>query len=95
MQESIRIGHVSHASLKNAFFLKSNILPTLGVIETATSTTPERKFTYKQILEATAVLSHHFVQHGIQRGEVVMIFARTLSSHTDTALGYWLTPALI
>ncbi|KAF2257250.1 large subunit of L-aminoadipate-semialdehyde dehydrogenase [Trematosphaeria pertusa] len=45
------------------------------VVETATSKTPERRFTYKQIFEATSVLSHHFVQHGVQRGEVVMIFA--------------------
>ncbi|KAF2850990.1 L-aminoadipate-semialdehyde dehydrogenase-like protein large subunit [Plenodomus tracheiphilus IPT5] len=45
------------------------------VVETATSKTPERKFTYKQIFKATAVLSHHLVQNGVQRGEVVMIFA--------------------
>jgi L-aminoadipate-semialdehyde dehydrogenase len=45
------------------------------VVETASSTTPERRFTYKQIFEASAVLSHHFVQSGIQRGEVIMIFA--------------------
>ncbi|KAH8730466.1 hypothetical protein GQ44DRAFT_673249 [Phaeosphaeriaceae sp. PMI808] len=45
------------------------------VVETATGRTPERKFTYKQIFEATSVLAHHFVQNGIQRGDVVMIFA--------------------
>lgn len=45
------------------------------VVETATSKTPERNFTYKQIFEATSVLSHHLVSNGIQRGEVVMIFA--------------------
>ncbi|KAF2639257.1 large subunit of L-aminoadipate-semialdehyde dehydrogenase [Massarina eburnea CBS 473.64] len=45
------------------------------VVETATSNTPERKFTYRQIFEATSVLSHHFVQNGVQRGDVVMIFA--------------------
>ncbi|CAO2651210.1 Nn.00g095070.m01.CDS01 [Neocucurbitaria sp. VM-36] len=45
------------------------------VVETATSRVPERKFTYKQIFEATSVLAHHLVQNGIQRGEVVMIFA--------------------
>jgi L-aminoadipate-semialdehyde dehydrogenase len=45
------------------------------VVETATSTTPERAFTYKHIFEATSVLAHHFVQSGIQRGDVVMIFA--------------------
>lgn len=45
------------------------------VVETATSSSPERAFTYKHIFEATSVLSHHFVQNGIQRGDVVMIFA--------------------
>ncbi|KAF9698137.1 hypothetical protein EKO04_003866 [Ascochyta lentis] len=45
------------------------------VVETATSTTPERAFTYKHIFHAVSVLSHHFVQSGIQRGDVVMIFA--------------------
>lgn len=45
------------------------------VIETAPSKVRERTFTYKQIFEATSVLAHHFVQNGIQRGEVVMIFA--------------------
>ncbi|KAL6705520.1 large subunit of alpha-aminoadipate reductase [Coniothyrium glycines] len=45
------------------------------VVETATSTEPERNFTYKQIFEATSVLAHHLVDHGIQRGEVVIIFA--------------------
>jgi L-aminoadipate-semialdehyde dehydrogenase len=45
------------------------------VVETATSKTPERNFTYKHIFEATCILAHHFVQSGIQRGDVVMIFA--------------------
>ena len=45
------------------------------VVETATGRTPERRFTYKHIFEATSILSHHLVQSGIQRGEVVMIFA--------------------
>jgi L-aminoadipate-semialdehyde dehydrogenase len=45
------------------------------VVETATGNVAERKFTYKQIFEATAILAHHFVQNGVQRGEVVMIYA--------------------
>ncbi|KAF2017345.1 large subunit of L-aminoadipate-semialdehyde dehydrogenase [Aaosphaeria arxii CBS 175.79] len=45
------------------------------VVETATTKAAERRFTYKHIFEATSVLSHHFVQQGIQRGDVVMIFA--------------------
>ncbi|KZM18946.1 L-2-aminoadipate reductase [Ascochyta rabiei] len=45
------------------------------VVETATGSTPERAFTYQHIFNAVAVLSHHFVQSGIQRGHVVIIFA--------------------
>ncbi|KAF2740935.1 large subunit of L-aminoadipate-semialdehyde dehydrogenase [Polyplosphaeria fusca] len=45
------------------------------VIETATSKTSERRFTYQQIFEATSVLAHHLVNNGVQRSEVVMIFA--------------------
>lgn len=32
-------------------------------------------FSYKQINEASNVLAHHFVSSGVQRGEVVMIYA--------------------
>ncbi|OCK85757.1 L-aminoadipate-semialdehyde dehydrogenase-like protein large subunit [Lepidopterella palustris CBS 459.81] len=45
------------------------------VVETASSSSPERQFTYKQIFEASAILSHHFVENGVQRGDVIMIFA--------------------
>ncbi|KAG8626485.1 hypothetical protein KVT40_005430 [Elsinoe batatas] len=45
------------------------------VVETASSTTPKRTFTYKDINEASNVVAHHLVQSGIQRGEVVMVYA--------------------
>ena len=45
------------------------------MVEAASSSLPERQLTYKQIFEASAVLSHHFVERGVQRREVVMIFA--------------------
>ena len=45
------------------------------VIETASLTSPERVFTYKHINEASNILSHHLVDHGVQRGEVVMVYA--------------------
>ncbi|KAL1301752.1 hypothetical protein AAFC00_005953 [Neodothiora populina] len=46
------------------------------VVETASSTSPERKvFTYKHINEASNILAHHFVSSGVQRGEVIMIYA--------------------
>jgi L-2-aminoadipate reductase len=45
------------------------------VVETASSSLLERQYTYKQTFEASAVLSRHFVERGVQRREVVMIFA--------------------
>ncbi|KAK4993182.1 large subunit of alpha-aminoadipate reductase [Elasticomyces elasticus] len=45
------------------------------VVETASSTSPERIFSYRQIHEASNILAHHFVQNGVQRGEVVMVYA--------------------
>lgn len=47
----------------------------LCVVETASRTTPQREFTYRQIDEASNVIAHHFLQHGIEKGEVVMIYA--------------------
>jgi len=48
----------------------------LCVVETAaSSSSPQREFTYRQIHEASNQLAHHLLQHGIQRGEVVMIYA--------------------
>ncbi|GAM84142.1 hypothetical protein ANO11243_021350 [Dothideomycetidae sp. 11243] len=45
------------------------------VIETASSTSKERVFTYQHIHEASNVLAHHLVQNGVQPGEVVMVYA--------------------
>lgn len=45
------------------------------VTETASSTTPERQFTYKQIYEASNVLANQLHDAGITNGDVVMIFA--------------------
>ncbi|KAF7195378.1 L-2-aminoadipate reductase large subunit [Pseudocercospora fuligena] len=45
------------------------------VIETASSTTPERNFSYKTINESSNVVAHHLVSNGVQRGEVVMVYA--------------------
>ena len=47
----------------------------LCVVETASKTTPQREFTYRQIDEASNVIAHYFLQHGIEKGEVVMIYA--------------------
>ena len=47
----------------------------LCVVETASSNTPQREFSYKQIDEASNLIAHHFLQRGIQRDEVIMIYA--------------------
>ena len=45
------------------------------VIETATPSIPERRFTYAQIHDASNTLAHYLVSQGISNGDVVMIFA--------------------
>jgi len=45
------------------------------VVETASSTAPQRDFNYKTINEASNILAHHLVNNGVQRGEVVMVYA--------------------
>ena len=47
----------------------------LCVIETASQTTPQRQFTYQQINHGSNQLAHHLIAAGIQRGEVVQIYA--------------------
>ncbi|RFU30750.1 hypothetical protein B7463_g5578, partial [Scytalidium lignicola] len=45
------------------------------VLETKSSTTPERQFTYRQIYEASNTLAHYLHDAGITNGDVVMIWA--------------------
>lgn len=45
------------------------------VVETATSQTPERTFTYKQIYEASNTLAHYLHDAGVTNDDVVMIWA--------------------
>lgn len=47
----------------------------LCVVETQSANAPRREFTYKQIDQASNILGHHLVQSGIQRGDVVMVYA--------------------
>ncbi|KAL9579934.1 MAG: hypothetical protein Q9212_004796 [Teloschistes hypoglaucus] len=47
----------------------------LCVVETQSSKTPRRGFTYKQINQASNILAHHLLQNGIERGDFVMIYA--------------------
>lgn len=45
------------------------------VVETASSTSRERNFSYRTINESSNILAHHLVGSGVQRGEVVMVYA--------------------
>ncbi|KKK17794.1 hypothetical protein ARAM_006244 [Aspergillus rambellii] len=47
----------------------------LCVVETKSATSAHREFTYQQINEASNILGHHLVQAGVERGEVVMVYA--------------------
>jgi L-aminoadipate-semialdehyde dehydrogenase len=65
------IGAIHEIFHKNA--LKNPDAPC--VTETASSTTPERRFNYKQIYEASNTLANQLYEAGITNGDVVMIFA--------------------
>lgn len=45
------------------------------VVETKSSQRKERSFTYRQIHEASNLLAQHFLSHGCNVGDVVMIYA--------------------
>lgn len=45
------------------------------VVETKSGASPQRSFNYRQIHEASNILAHYLVHSGIQRGEVVMVYA--------------------
>ncbi|KAI9789334.1 MAG: large subunit of alpha-aminoadipate reductase [Peltula sp. TS41687] len=47
----------------------------LCIVETTTPSAPRRDFTYGKINAASNILAHHMLQSGVQRGEVVMIYA--------------------
>ena len=47
----------------------------LCVVETKSSKTPRREFTYNQIFRASNQVAHHLIENGIERGDVVMIYA--------------------
>ena len=47
----------------------------LCVIETKSSTTPERRFTYRQIYQASNTLAWYLHKAGVTNGDVVMIWA--------------------
>ena len=47
----------------------------LCVVETKSESTPRREFSYQKIFEASNILAHYIVGHGIERGDVVMVYA--------------------
>ena len=46
----------------------------LSVVETPSRTSPQRESTYQQIHEAFNVVACYFLQRGIERDEVIMIY---------------------
>ena len=65
-----------HGAIQDQLAEKANKFPDrICVVETASRITPQRSFTYRQIHEASNVLAHFFLQRGIERGEVIMIYA--------------------
>ncbi|KAL8933785.1 MAG: hypothetical protein Q9216_006216 [Gyalolechia sp. 2 TL-2023] len=47
----------------------------LCVVETQSSKTPRREFTYQQINHASNQVAHHLLENRVERGDVVMIYA--------------------
>ncbi|MCJ1350098.1 MAG: large subunit of alpha-aminoadipate reductase [Icmadophila ericetorum] len=45
------------------------------VIETASESTPRKEFNYGQIHAASNILAHHLISKGVERGDVVMVYA--------------------
>ena len=45
------------------------------VVETESESSPERRFTYMQINQAANILSNYLVRNGVERGDVVMVYA--------------------
>ncbi|KAL8902042.1 MAG: hypothetical protein Q9207_004907 [Kuettlingeria erythrocarpa] len=47
----------------------------LCVVETQSSKSPRREFTYRRINEASNQVAHHLLENGVERGDFVMIYA--------------------
>jgi L-aminoadipate-semialdehyde dehydrogenase len=64
------------------------------VVETKTSDAPERRFTYKQIYEASNILAHHLTEAGVTNGDVVMIWAHRSVDLVVAIMGTLVSPYL-
>ena len=63
-------------AIQDVFAQKAEMHPDRGfVVATASSVSAERRFSYRQIHESSNVLAHHLLKHGIQVGDVVMVYA--------------------
>jgi len=75
-------------SIQDIFTKNSESHPDrLCVVETASSTSRQREFTYRQINEASNVLAHHLVNAGVKRGEVVMSYSHRGVDLVVTVMG--------
>ena len=45
------------------------------VVETESESSPRREFSYRSINEASNVLAHYLISNGVERGDVVMVYA--------------------
>lgn len=65
------------------------------VVETRSSTTPERSFTYRQIYEASNTLAWYLNKAGVTNGDVVMIWAHRSVDLVVALMGILVPPPTI
>lgn len=64
------------------------------VIETKSAEAPERRFSYKQIYEASNTLAHYLHDAGVTNGDVVMIWAHRNVDLIVAMMGTLVIPSL-
>lgn len=63
-----------HGAITDIFTKNANNHPdTICVVESLQN--GQRIFTYKQILEASNILAHYLINHGIKRGDIVVLYS--------------------
>ena len=63
-------------AIQDIFTANAKVFPDrICVVETPSETAVQRTFTYRHINEASNLLGHHLVQNGVERGDVVTVYA--------------------
>lgn len=65
------------------------------VVETKTPTSPERRFTYQQIYEASNTVAHHLHDAGVTNGDIVMIWAHRSVDLVIAIMGTLVRPSFL